>query len=92
MQKEYDLGIYLKELEAIKSIFKFEKESKLNTAIRNLGNYLNQVKCINVCELFESSGDKKCFGELNPVELKSKVLFKLNILINECFRDLESIL
>lgn len=89
--KEFDLKIYLKELEAIETLFKQEDENscKFSTLVSNLQNYMNQVKCIENCEILR---EDRSSSQLNLNEIKFKVLFKLNTLINECYNELDSLL
>lgn len=103
MEKSFDLGVYLKELEAVKTIFakstsvndSDQSPSRFNSILSSLDNYLEQIKSIRTCKLFRRNDTQSVVGsgEWNDYDnVKIKLVYKLNNLVNECLREIDLIL
>lgn len=94
-QNNFDMSIYLKDAESIRNILKKSNDNKdpnkFITTISNLENYLKQVDCIKKSSILTPLKNKDEL-KLDLDEVKSKALFKINLLINECWREVEAIL
>ena len=94
MEKSFDVGVYLKELEAVKTIFAKSTSVNFLSILSSLENYLEQIKSIRSCELFRRNDTQRVeSGEWNDYDnVKIKLIYKLNNLANECLRELDLIL
>ena len=85
----FDLKSYLSQIDSIKAYLNVT--SPLQTHLKDLDNYLEQIKCINHTSLFSSNNDGQTFLNLdssssitlNKEEAKQKLLFKITSLLNE---------
>lgn len=89
MEKQFDLSVYLKELNSVKSVFD-NIDSRFNMLVKNLKNYLKQVNSVNRSEIF--TNDELIVDQFNKNDLKIKLQFKLNLLINETSNEISAIL
>lgn len=90
MQKvEFDLVVYIKETESVQNEL---KSDRFKTTVSKLENYLNQIHSIKTCRLLNDISNRTSSIGIDFEEVKSKLLLKLNALVNECLRELEVIL
>lgn len=103
MGKNVDLGVYLKELDAVRNVFESSSTTtRFDTSLSTLENYLRQIEAVETCKLLGKSitdTDNRLnqlnnnAGEWDDLDgLKSRLLFKLNAHVNECLSELEAIL
>lgn len=107
MGKNVELGVYLKELEAVRSIFESSSTTtittRFDTILSKLENYLLQIEAVETCELLLREPTTDIANLSNEPNnnarrwedldgLKLKLFFKLNAHVNECLRELEYIL
>jgi hypothetical protein len=90
-----DLSLYLNELNNIKNELKLEESNaKLESVISCLDDYLDQFNCVNASDILDEDGPNEFDAKNNELyigeptqiidnNVKTKLLFKINELINE---------
>ena len=97
-----DLSAYLNELNKIKKYLNLDENNQLNQTITYLDNYVNQFKCVKESDLFSDDDVKKAqkkhtnidlnTSQINFDEAKTKLLLKINKLINEQLEFFDNLL
>jgi hypothetical protein len=91
MTNNIDLKSYLNELNKINKELKLENnDNQLRTMLSNLDNYVDQFCCVKTSNIFSSVNTNDI--KMDENEIKTKLLRKINQLINEQLELFDSFL
>lgn len=88
LETNFDLKLYLNSINSIGKELELNSSTQLGKNLNELDNYLNQINCIKKSFIFNNEEINK---ELNNKEIKQKLLFKINQLVNQNIKIIQAV-